>query len=100
MDKEAIRDSVRSSISSFRALPEPKPAYTEYILRRHAQENESVEITAFWKVRLKLVELLQSNLNYDVDATLERIETQKDLLLAELVILYGRVWTFPISAKI
>jgi len=95
MDKEIIRESVRSSISSFRALPEPKPAYTEYILRRQVQENESVEATAFWKVRLKLVELLQSNLSYDIPATLERIESQKGLLLAELVILYGRVYSLP-----
>lgn len=91
MDKETIRESVRSSISSFRALPEPKPAYTEYILRRQAQENEPTETTTFWRVRLKLVELLQSNLSYDIPAMLERIETQRGLLLAELVILYGRV---------
>jgi hypothetical protein len=91
MDNEVVRGSVKSSISSFRSLPEPKPAYTEYILRRQAQPDEPAETTSFWKIRLKLVELLQSNLSYDIPATLERIETRKDLLLAELVILYGRV---------
>ena len=91
MDNAEIRGSVDSSISSFRDLPEPKPAYTEYILRRKPAENESVEMTTFWKVRLKLVDLLQSGLNYDAVTALQRIEQRKDLLLAELVILYGRV---------
>lgn len=92
MDNPVIRESVQSSISSFRDLLEPKPAYTEYILRRKPTENEPVETTTFWKVRLKLVDLLQSGLNYDAVTTLERIEQRKDLLLAELVILYGRVF--------
>ena len=43
-------------------------------------------------MRLKLVDLLQSGLNYDAVTALGRIlENGKDLLLAELVILYGRV---------
>jgi hypothetical protein len=91
MDNPVIRESVQSSISSFRDHPEPKPAYTEYILRRKPAENESAETTTFWKVRLKLVDLLQSGLNYDAVTALERLEKRKDLLLAELVILYGRV---------
>jgi hypothetical protein len=92
MDNPVIRKSVESSISSFRDHPEPKPAYTEYILRRKPSENESAETTTFWKVRLKLVDLLQSGLNYDAVTALDRIEKRKDLLLAELVILYGRVY--------
>lgn len=91
MDNPTIRESIELSISSFRDHPEPKPSYTEYILRRNSKENESPEITAFWKVRLKLVELLQSGLNYDVVGALGLIEQRKGLLLAELVILYGRV---------
>ena len=91
LDDPAIRESVEASISSFREHTEPKPAYTEYILRRKPLDNESEETTKFWKVRLKLVELLQSGLNYDAVTALERIEKRKDLLLAELVLLYGRV---------
>lgn len=91
LDNELIRESVRVSVSSFRSYPEPKPAYTEYILRRQPADDESIEIQAFWKVRMKLVELLQSGLNYDPAIALDRVETRKDLLLAELVILYGRV---------
>jgi vacuolar protein sorting-associated protein 3 len=37
------------------------------------------------------VDLLQSGLSYDVQTTLTRIELQHSLLLAELVILYGRL---------
>jgi hypothetical protein len=91
LDDVAIRESVQASITSFRVHPEPKPAYTEYILRRQPPQTESPETAAFWKMRLKLVDLLQSGLNYDAVTALERIENQKDLLLAELVILYGRV---------
>ena len=98
MDNPTIRESVKSSISSFRTHTEPKPAYTEYILRRTPLENESEENTKFWKTRLKLVELLQSGLNYDAPKALERIEQRKDLLLAELVVLYGRVCAIPISS--
>jgi len=94
MDNAEIRESVELSISSFRDHPEPKPAYTEYILRRKPTENESADAITFWKIRLKLVELLQSGLNYDVPTALARIEQRKDLLLAELVILYGRVCSF------
>jgi hypothetical protein len=91
LDLSAIRESVEASILSFRGLPEPKLAYTEYILRRVPTPDESAETTAFWKMRVKLVELMQSGLNYDTNTALERIEARKDLLLAELVILYGRV---------
>ena len=96
LDLPEIRESVRLSISSFSDHPEPKPAYTEYILRRELSDNESVETSAFWKVRLKLVDLLQSGLDYDAVAVIERIQERKDLLLAELVILYGRV-SDPVS---
>jgi hypothetical protein len=89
LDQAAIRSSVETSISQFRALPEPKPAYTEYILNRST--DEMGKIAQFWKVRIKLVDLLQGGLHYDSAYALERIEQRKDLLLAELVILYGRV---------
>ena len=91
LDQPTIRFSVETSTSLFRAHPEPKPAYTEYILDRPVLADEASEITQFWKVRLKLVDLLQSGLNYDAAYALEQIEKKKDLLLAELVILYGRV---------
>jgi hypothetical protein len=89
LDQAAIRSSVETSISHFRAHPEPKPAYTEYILNRST--DEMGKIAQFWKVRIKLVDLLQGGLHYDSAYALERIEQRKDLLLAELVILYGRV---------
>ena len=91
LDNADIRASIETSVSSFRQHPEPKPAYTEYILKRKASENETADATQFWKVRLKLVNLLQSGLQYDAAYALERIEQKKDALLAELVILYGRV---------
>ena len=91
LDLESIRESVLGTISEFRVHPEPKPAYTEFIIHRKPQESEGMDISSFWSTRLKLVELLQSSLNYDAAAALERIEAGKDLLLAELVILYGRV---------
>ena len=50
------------------------------------------------KIRVKLVELLQSDLNYDAPKALERIEQRKELLLAELVILYGRVYAIFASS--
>jgi hypothetical protein len=98
MDNPVIRESVETSISSFRDHPEPKPAYTEYILRRRPLDDEYEESARFWKIRLKLVELLQSGLNYDALKALERIEQRKELLLAELVILYGRVCAILVSS--
>jgi hypothetical protein len=91
LDNAGIRESVEASISSFRQHLEPKPAYTEYILKREVSGSETAETSQFWKVRLKLVDLLQSGLHYDAAFAMERIEQQKGLLLAELVILYGRV---------
>ena len=98
LDNRIIRESVEASISSFRDLAEPKPSYTEYILRRKPSDDESLATTLFWKLRVKLVDLLQSGLNYDTAAVLVRIEERRDLLLAELVILYGRVPEANISA--
>ena len=92
MDNPTIRGSVEASISSFRELANPKPAYTEYIFRSKQLKDEPEETTKFWKTRLKLVELLQSGLNYDAPKAFDQIERRKDLLLAELVILYGRVF--------
>ena len=91
LDDVAVRESVEASITSFRDHPEPKPAYTETILNRVPSDNEDAKVTGFWKMRLKLVDLLQSRLTYDAISTLNQIEKRKDLLLAELVILYGRV---------
>jgi len=100
LDLESIRESVLVSISDFKVYPEPKPAYTEFILNRNPRRNEPSNITSFWNTRLKLVELLQSGLKYDAMAALERIETQKELLLAELVILYGRVFPSCVNAHL
>lgn len=91
LDHPTIRESVEQSISSFRSLPAPKQAYTEYLLERKPPSDEPARTAIFWKIRLKLIELLQSGLIYDAATALERIEKRKDILLAELVVLYGRL---------
>jgi hypothetical protein len=91
LDDATVRETVEASITAFRNHPEPKPAYTETILNRLPSDNENAGIAVFWKMRSKLVDLLQSKLTYDAVSTLDQIAKRKDLLLAELVILYGRV---------
>jgi hypothetical protein len=100
LDSSDIRRSVERSILDFKIHPEPKPAYTDFILHRNPQNNESAETTAFWNTRLRLVNLLQSGLEFDASSILERIEPRRDLLLAEFVILYGRVSTLLIALSV
>jgi hypothetical protein len=75
----------------FLSLKANQRTRSTYILHRQLPQTELAETAAFWKMRLKLVDLLQSGLNYDAVTALGQIEKGKDLLLAELVILYGRV---------
>ncbi|KAI5458409.1 hypothetical protein BGZ63DRAFT_406834 [Mariannaea sp. PMI_226] len=76
---------VRATYEAYRALQAPKPTY-HHFLRDNAPDDNEV-----WHSRLRLLQLLGSNHDYDAGAIRDRISTlPSDLLVPETIILAGR----------
>ena len=79
------REIVQSTYEAYRALEAPKPAYSHF-LTDNAPPNDEM-----WHSRLRLLQLLGANHDYDSVAISRRIETlPQDLLVPETIILSGK----------
>ncbi|KAG4303091.1 hypothetical protein PCK1_000757 [Pneumocystis canis] len=83
-----IRDAVKQSIVNYRESMNDKLPYFEYMSTCMVQSDN--EYKEFILDRIKLIDLLQSTSGYDLEFVLKFLSPQKDLLVIELVILYGR----------
>ncbi|KAG5440078.1 hypothetical protein PCK2_000590 [Pneumocystis canis] len=83
-----IRDTVKQSIINYREFMNDKLSYFEYMSTCMIQSDN--EYKEFILERIKLIELFQSTSGYDLEFVLKFLYSQKDLLVIELVILYGR----------
>ncbi|CAM1510246.1 Fc.00g005810.m01.CDS01 [Cosmosporella sp. VM-42] len=82
---ETSRNIVVATYDAYRALQAPKPAYRHF-LTDNAPEDDEV-----WHSRLRLLQLLGGNHEYDATAIRERISSLPDgLLVPETIILAGR----------
>jgi vacuolar protein sorting-associated protein 3 len=77
------RDVLEASYLSYRALEAPKPTYRVFI-----EENSSGNL--WWSTRLRFLDLLAEESSYEVEELLERLNPWQKLLVAELVIIYGK----------
>ncbi|KPM43540.1 hypothetical protein AK830_g3004 [Neonectria ditissima] len=81
----ASRDTVIATYEAYRALQAPKPTY-HHFLRDNAPEDNEV-----WHSRLRLLQLLGGNHDYDAAGIRDRIAMlPSDLLVPETIILAGR----------
>ncbi|KAH6889983.1 hypothetical protein B0T10DRAFT_440510 [Thelonectria olida] len=79
------REAIRATYEAYRALQAPKPTY-HHFLRDNAPDDNEV-----WHSRLRLLQLLGGNNDYDAAAIRERIAAlSSDLLVPETIILAGR----------
>lgn len=83
---EAAIDRLKFSYESYRALSPPKPTYRDFILANSTPEDEN----QWWGSRLRLLDLLGGESGYNASHILSTIERYREILVPELVILYGR----------
>ncbi|KAI1813560.1 hypothetical protein GGS20DRAFT_553045 [Poronia punctata] len=82
------RDVVSSTYETYRALQPPKPTYRQFLTDNAPADDEA------WHSRLRLLQLLGGNYDYDLPLIRNRIaslsSTAEDLLVPETIILDGR----------
>ncbi|KAI2619072.1 hypothetical protein GGS26DRAFT_573294 [Hypomontagnella submonticulosa] len=82
------RDVVMSTYTAYRALQLPKPSYRQFLTDNAPLDDEA------WHSRLRLLQLLGGNYDYDLAVIRDRIAslstTADDLLVPETIILDGR----------
>ncbi|KAK9464696.1 hypothetical protein V1512DRAFT_88549 [Lipomyces arxii] len=84
---ETARQEIIKSYEEYRALTAPKMAYTLFLETHKPLSANQHAVT----MRLKFLNVLQSDVKYDVQEVLRRIKPHKDFLITEMVILYGKL---------
>ncbi|CCG82954.1 Putative uncharacterized protein [Taphrina deformans PYCC 5710] len=84
------RQFLKQSNDEYRSLPAPKVPYLTFVSQFSTQEDEIV-VGQFLLLRNKLINVLQGNISYDADAVLNIILQRRDMLLAEQILLFGRL---------
>lgn len=91
-----LQQYVEKTGSDYQKLRLPKTKFVEYLngLKMRQQQGGEDDETKmkFLQLRLELIELLETNVNYDASKLVELISpTYSNLLLMELAIAYGRL---------
>ncbi|KAF2743978.1 TGF beta receptor associated protein-like protein 1 [Sporormia fimetaria CBS 119925] len=83
----SAKDTLLQTYETYRALSAPKPSYRQFITDNKLDEE-------WWHSRLRLLQLLGSNLpataSYNVSSILTRLEPYEQELVPEMIILNGR----------
>ncbi|KAI5801176.1 hypothetical protein EDC01DRAFT_647017 [Geopyxis carbonaria] len=85
-NNESAIDRLKLSYASYCALESPKPTYHEFIVENSPPSDED----AWWHNRMRLLDLLGGGSGYEVAKVFEIVKKYEDLLVPEMVILYGR----------
>lgn len=90
LKEDSVKVSIIKFISEYRALPVPKVPYLAFVSDvQNPSEQEAV--IAFNMKRKKFIDLLQESAEYDAQRILNIILQEKSVLLAERILLYGRL---------
>ncbi|OLL25110.1 Transforming growth factor-beta receptor-associated protein 1 [Neolecta irregularis DAH-3] len=84
-----VRANIEATVDHFRRMPFTKPSYIEYLSTLTPSTNPKIH--EFTNTRVGLLNLLQGVFDYDTEAVLKRVQREQYFLLAELIILYGRL---------
>ncbi|KAF8426008.1 hypothetical protein EV426DRAFT_40141 [Tirmania nivea] len=89
-----ITASLRSSYEAYRALDLPKPTYRKFLEENVVPATVAGDGADWWTQRLTFLDLLASASEigsaYDNSTMMEKLEPFKELLVAEMIVLYGR----------
>ncbi|KAI5856954.1 hypothetical protein BZA05DRAFT_386775 [Tricharina praecox] len=85
VDPSAVT-ALQTSYESYRALHTPKPTYHEFIV----DNSPAAGSEPWWHNRMRLLELLGGASGYDIAQVSESIKQYREILVPEMVILYGR----------
>ncbi|KAI5853059.1 hypothetical protein DFP73DRAFT_534976 [Morchella snyderi] len=83
-------ERLQVSYESYRALTSPKPTYREFIVDNSSPSFEGGGQNDWWRDRLRFLELLGGGGSYDIPKVLARLSKFRDVLIPEMVILYGK----------
>lgn len=83
-------ERLKDSYESYRALTSPKPTYREFIVDNSPPSFETDGQSDWWRNRLRFLELLGGEGSYDIPKALTRLSRFRDVLVPEMVILYGK----------
>lgn len=83
-------ERLKDSYESYRALTSPKPTYREFIVDNSPSSFGTDGESDWWRDRLRFLELLGGEGSYDIPKVLARLSKFRDVLVPEMVILYGK----------
>lgn len=90
-------ERLKDSYESYRALTSPKPTYQEFIADNSIPFLEATDGATetelqdnWWRNRLRFLELLSGENPYDVAEVLRSLSRYREVLVPEMVILYGK----------
>jgi len=90
----ATTATLQSSYEAYRALSLPKPTYRRFLEENVVPATVAGDTADWWNQRLAFLDLLASISDmgsaYDDTAIMEKLEPFKELLVAEMIVLYGR----------
>ncbi|KAL7274274.1 hypothetical protein RUND412_002837 [Rhizina undulata] len=82
-------ERLKVSYESYRALSSPKPTYREFLVDNSPPSDADGQ-EDWWRNRIRLLELLGAESGYSFSQVLTKVEKFSDVLVAEMIILYGR----------
>ncbi|KAF3933547.1 hypothetical protein ABW19_dt0201373 [Dactylella cylindrospora] len=78
-----LKEDVQLTTDFYRALHPPKPTYSEFL-------NDNTRGEEWWRNRAMLLDFLSGPTPYNVEEVAAKVTPWKDILIAEMVILYSR----------
>lgn len=85
-----VRSATLQSIDEYRLLPVPKVPYLTFVSKTPRMDGHE-SFYAFNMVRAYFIDLLQGSTPYDASKILQIVLQEKSILLAERILLYGRL---------
>lgn len=78
-----LKEDVQLTTDFYRALHPPKPTYSEFL-------NDNTRGEAWWRNRAMLLDFLSGGTPYNVKEVEAKVTPWKEVLIAEMIILYSR----------
>ncbi|KAI5810256.1 hypothetical protein DFH27DRAFT_538765 [Peziza echinospora] len=108
---ESAKSALKSSYEAYRSLELPKPTYRAFLEENTLPASSSSSSSSssggeedWWNQRLRFLDLLASasevRASYDTDMVKENLEPYKDLLVAEMIVLYGRAGNHELALNL
>ncbi|ORY79828.1 hypothetical protein BCR37DRAFT_393911 [Protomyces lactucae-debilis] len=98
LSNSSLSNLATETVANYRQMRAPKMPFPMFVLENRL--SGSGEVRQFAELRARLIDRLQDDAQYDAQAVLDVILQNKDILLAERIILYGRLGKHAEALKI